>query len=144
MFWRNVKPVFLVYTFIVKLISCFVNYTVISNIHNRTPKSGILFTDICIGDFFNIQDFMKHWVEVIFYYYYLWTKIEPNRKYEWLQAKRSESAESSLAERIEALSTIYSWTIRIMCHVKFFVPRWGFLIRCAILVYDENDVDLEW
>ena len=31
---------------------------IISNIHNRTPKSGILFTDMCIGDFFNRHDFM--------------------------------------------------------------------------------------
>ena len=32
----------------------------ISNIHNRTPKSGILFTDICVGDLININDFIKH------------------------------------------------------------------------------------
>ena len=36
-----------------------------------TPKSGILSTDICIGDFFNRHEFMKHWVEVMFSYYYL-------------------------------------------------------------------------
>ena len=29
---------------------------------------------------------------------YLWTKIEPKRKYKWLQAKRSEGAEGVLAE----------------------------------------------
>ena len=38
---------------------------IISNIHNRTPKSRILFTDICIGDFFNRHDFMKHYLTTI-------------------------------------------------------------------------------
>ena len=32
---------------------------------------------------------MKHWVEVMFYYYYLWAKIEQKRVYEWLRAKQS-------------------------------------------------------
>ena len=60
----------------------------VSNIHKRTPNSGILYKNICIGDFFNRHDFMKHWVEVMFYYYYLLAKIEPKRRYEWLRAKR--------------------------------------------------------
>ena len=33
---------------------------------------------------------------------YLWTKIEPKRKYKWLPAKRSEGAEGVLAELREA------------------------------------------
>ena len=118
---------------------------IISNIYNRTPKSGILFTDICIGDFFNRHDFMKHWLEVMFYYHYLWGKIEPKRRYEWLRAKRSEGTEGVLDERTEAPLTIYSRTIRIMCCVKVWkyivticslVLHREFLIRCAILVYD--------
>ena len=44
----------------VKSILCIVNYMITSNIHNRTPKSGILFTDICIGDFCNKHDFMRY------------------------------------------------------------------------------------
>ena len=32
----------------------------------RMPKTGILFTDICIGDFFNKHVFIKHWLEVMF------------------------------------------------------------------------------
>ena len=35
---------------------------------------------------------------------YLWTKIEPKRKYKWLQAKRSEGAEGVLAEPRQAQS----------------------------------------
>ena len=48
-------PVFSVHVFNVKSILCIVNYMIIrrstmltSNIHNRTPKSGILFTNIYI------------------------------------------------------------------------------------------------
>ena len=59
---------------------------IISNIHNRMPKSGILFTDICIGDIFNRHNFMKQWVKVMFYYYYLWAKIGPKGIYEWMWA----------------------------------------------------------
>ena len=75
---------------------------------------------------------------------YLWTKIEPKRKYKWLQAKRSEDAEGVFAERREAPFTIYSWTIRIMFFVKVLkyiiaicslVLCRGFLILCVILVY---------
>ena len=33
---------------------------IISDIHYRTPKSSILFTDIFIGDFFVRHDFMKY------------------------------------------------------------------------------------
>ena len=51
----------------------------ISNIHNRTPKSSLLFTDICIGDFFNRDDFMKHWVKVMFCY----TGLFIDRKWEY-------------------------------------------------------------
>ena len=36
---------------------------------------------------------------------YLWTKIEPKRKYKWLQAKRSEGVEGVLAEPREDPST---------------------------------------
>ena len=36
------------HAFNARSILCVVNYRVISNIHNRTPKSGILFTDMCI------------------------------------------------------------------------------------------------
>ena len=39
---------------------------IISYTYNRAPKMGILFKDVCIGDFFNRHDFMKHRVEVIF------------------------------------------------------------------------------
>ena len=38
---------------------------VISNIHNRMPKSGILYTNMCTGDYFTKHDFMKHWVEIM-------------------------------------------------------------------------------
>ena len=75
-------PVFLVHAFNVKSILCIVNYMLVCNIHNRTPKSGIIFTDVCVGDFFNRHNFMKHLVEVMFYYYYLLAKIEPKRRYE--------------------------------------------------------------
>ena len=74
MYWKNIIPVFLVHAFNAKRILFIVNYIIISNIHNITPKSGILFTDICIRDFFNKHDFMKDWVEVIFYYYFLFIK----------------------------------------------------------------------
>ena len=105
MCWRSIKLIFLVHTFNVKKISCLVNYMIIiSNIHNRMPKSGILFTDISIGDFFNGIDFMKHWVEAVFYYYYLWAKIEPKRRYEWFRAKRSDGTERVLADCRDALS----------------------------------------
>ena len=70
-------PVFSVHTLKAKSILCFVNYMIISNIYKRTLKSGILFTDTCIGDIFNRHDFMKQWVIVMFYYYYLWAKIKP-------------------------------------------------------------------
>ena len=39
-----------------------------SNIHNRTLKSGILFKDICIGDFFDRIDFMNCRVEAVSYF----------------------------------------------------------------------------
>ena len=74
-------PVFLVHEFNIKSIICIVNYMIISNNHNRTPKKDILFTDICIGDIFNRLDFMKHRVEVMYYYYYLSAKIEPKLRY---------------------------------------------------------------
>ena len=61
---------------------------IINNIHNITLKSGILLTDIYIEDIFNRHDFMKYWVKVMYYYYNLWAKIEPKRKYERLRAKR--------------------------------------------------------
>ena len=64
MYWRNITSILLVHTFNLKLNLCIVNY--ISNILNRMSKSGILFTDVCIGDSFNKDDFMKHWVEVMF------------------------------------------------------------------------------
>ena len=64
MYWRNIIPVFLVHAFNVKSVSCIVNYLMISNIHNRTLKSDILFTYLCIRDFFNRHDLMKHWVQV--------------------------------------------------------------------------------
>ena len=136
MYWRIIIPVF--------LVLCINNYMRINNMHNRTLKSGILFTDICIRDIFNRHDFTKYWVEVMFYYYCLWAKIEPKRRYECLQVKRSEGAEGVLAERRQAPLIIYSWTIRIMCYWKVWkyiiticslVLRRRFLIRCAILVY---------
>ena len=34
------------------------------NIHNKTSESGILFTNICIGNFFNRIDLMKHQIEL--------------------------------------------------------------------------------
>ena len=39
----------------------------ISNIHNRMPKTGILFTDICLGDFFTRHDFVCQAVHVCMY-----------------------------------------------------------------------------
>ena len=82
MCWRNIITVFLVHAFNVKAILFIVNYMIISNIYNRMPKSDIIFIDTCIGDFFNRHDFIKHWVKVMFYYYYLWAKIEQKRRYE--------------------------------------------------------------
>ena len=41
-------------------------YIYIICIRNTTPRSGN--TDLCIRDFFNRHDFMKHWVEVMFCY----------------------------------------------------------------------------
>ena len=72
----------------------------------------------------NGHDFMKHWIEFMFYFYYMWAKIEPKRRYEWLRANGSEGAEGILPERRETPSTIYSWTIRIMCYVKV----WKYII----------------
>ena len=118
MYWCNIIPVFLVHAFNVESILCIVNYMIKSNVHNRMPKTGILFTDICLGDFFKRHDLMKHWVEFTFYYYYLWAKSESKRRSEWLQAKRSAGIEGILAERRAAHFTIYSWTIRIMYYVK--------------------------
>ena len=46
MYWRNILPVFLVYSFNLTSKLCFVKYMMLSNIHNRTPKSGILFADL--------------------------------------------------------------------------------------------------
>ena len=109
MYWKNIIPVFLVHEFNVKSIFCIVNYMIISY------ESGILYTDICMGDFFNKHDFMKHWVEVMLCYNSLWPKIEPKCWYKWLRAKRSEGA---LAKRRQTPFTIYSWTIQIMCYVK--------------------------
>ena len=39
---------------------------IMSNIHNRTPKNGILFTDLCTKHFCNRHDFMNHSVEICF------------------------------------------------------------------------------
>ena len=52
--------------------------------------------------------------------------------------------DAAFIRHIYELNTIYSWIIRIMCHVKIWkyiiaicslVLRWWFLIRCAILVF---------
>ena len=48
----------LVFTFNAKSILSFINYMIISSIHNITPKSSILFTDLCTRDFCNWQDFI--------------------------------------------------------------------------------------
>ena len=61
---KDIIPVFLVHTFNVTSTLCFVKYVMISNIHNRTPKSCILFTDFCIKYLFNWHDFMNHSVVV--------------------------------------------------------------------------------
>ena len=66
MSWRIIILVFLVHAFNVKPIWCIVNCMIISNVHNRTPKSGILFLDKCIEDMFNRHDFMMNWVKVMF------------------------------------------------------------------------------
>ena len=132
MYWRNILSVFLVHAFNVKFILCIVNHMIISNIHNRTPKSNILFTDMCIGDFFNRLDFMKHWVEFMFYYYAIICEQNLN-----------QIVDTSDCERREAPFTRYSWNIRIMCYVKIWkhliaicslVLRRGFLIQCTMLV----------
>ena len=52
-------PVFLVHTFNVTSVSSFVKYMIISNIHNRTPKNGILFTDLWIKYFINWHDLVE-------------------------------------------------------------------------------------
>ena len=129
MYWKNIIPVFLAHAFNVKLNLCIVNYMIISNIHNWTPKSGILFTDICIGDFFNGHNFMcplswRHWVEVMSYYNYLWSKIEPNRIYEWLRAKWNGGGKGVLAGRREVPFTIYSLdhTNYLLCKGLGFFP----------------------
>ena len=139
--WRIIISVFLVHAFAVKSILCIVNHMIISNIHNITPKSGILFTYICIADIFNSNDFMKHWLEVMFYTIICEKKMNHSVHYECLRANR-ECRSRPRGVR-EAPFTIYSWTIRIMCYVKVWnhiiaicslVFRRWFLIRCAILV----------
>ena len=67
---KKYYTIFLVHAFNVESILSIVNYMIKNNIHNIMPKSGILFTDVCIGYLFNRIDFMKHSVEVMFYYYY--------------------------------------------------------------------------
>ena len=132
MYWRNIISV---HAFNVKSILCIVNYMIINNIHNRTPKSGILFTDLCKGDFFNTHNFMKLWIKVMLYNYYLWAKIESKRRYEWLRAKRSEGTGGVLAERKEPPFTIYSWIrIKYIIALCSLILRRGYLMRCAILV----------
>ena len=62
--------VFLVHTFNVTSILCFIKYMImISNNQNRTLKSGILFTDLCMKYFFNLHDFMKNLVELLFCFF---------------------------------------------------------------------------
>ena len=115
MYWRNIIPVFLVHAINVKPIFCIVNYMIISNIHNRTPKLGILFTYICIGDFYNRHNFMKHWVEVMFYYYYLWAEIWPSRRYEWLRAKRGHRRHPRGAQRSSFRNLLFDHTNYVLC-----------------------------
>ena len=88
MCWRIIIPVFLIHAFNVKSIFCIVNYMIINNIHNRTAKSGILFTEICIRDFFNRHDFMKYWsVQVNIWFTKIICEHKLNQS-EWLRPKR--------------------------------------------------------
>ena len=141
MYWRIINPVFLVHAFNVKSILCIVDYMIISNIHNRTPKSNFIFTAIYIWDFFNRHEFMKHCVKFMFYFYYLWAKIEPKRRYEWLWAKRGRRSRPRGAQRSSFHNLLFAHTNYVLCkglklynHNKLTFFRKGFSIRCAILV----------
>ena len=79
---------------------------IISNIHNRTPKTGILFT-ICTGDFFN-HDLILRSIDLKSCATTI-INCEP---------KLNQSVDTSVCERKEAPFSIYSWTIRIMCYVE--------------------------
>ena len=135
MYWRTIIPVFLVHTVNVKSILFSVNYMTMSNNHNRTPKSGILFTYSCIREQTRFCEALS-WSHVLLLLFVRknWTK----GWYDWLRAKWSEGAEGILVERRGAPFIIHSWTIRIMCYVKVwihiiaicsYVLRRGFLIQ---------------
>ena len=74
---------------------------IISYIHNKTPKA--------------VSYIMKHWDEFMFYHYYLWAKIEPKRRYEWLRAKRSEGAGGVPAEHREAHNLLLDHSNYVLC-----------------------------
>ena len=140
MYWRIIIPEFLVHAFNLKSILCFVNYMIIINIHNRMPKSGILFTVACIGDFFNRHNFMKHWVKVI--YVLLLIFVSKRRRPNDCERSRARVPKASTRSADKLISQ-FSWTMRIICYVKVWkyiiaicslVLCRGFLIRCAILL----------
>ena len=56
--------------------------------HNRTPKSGILFTDICPGDFFNKHNFLKSCLTTII------CKQKLNQNINWSDGKRGRGRHS--------------------------------------------------
>ena len=70
-----------------------------SNIHNRTLKSGILFKDNCIGDFFDRIDFINCRVEAVFHF------LSKNCTEAQIGVIASEGTEGILAERREAAFT---------------------------------------
>ena len=111
---------------------------IISNIHNRTPKSSILFTDMSIGDLFSRHDFMKHWVEVMFYYNHLWAQIEP-KWYKWFRAKRGRwrhlrGVQRSPFHYLLLDHTNYVKVWKYIIAICSLVLHRSFQIRCAILV----------
>ena len=76
----------------------------ISNIHNITPNM-VSYLQVYVLKI-SLTELILWSIRLNFVTKnYLWTKIEPKRKYKWLQAKRSEGAEGVRAEPREDLST---------------------------------------
>ena len=139
MWWRNILPAYLVHALNVKYILCNINYMIINNIPNRTPKSGILFTGICIGDIVEIGDIgeimsstnMILWsIELNLCFTTIICEQKFDQAVDTSDCERREDTEGILAERREAPFGIYFLTIRIMCYVKI----WKYIIALCLFV----------
>ena len=77
--------------------------TILSNTHNKTHKWYPIYTYVLK---ISLTELILWRIRLNFVTKnYLWTKIEPKRKYKWLQVKRSEGAEGVRAEPREDPST---------------------------------------